>query len=299
MSDEPRRPPLLHYAFALACVGWGVWKFVQPADLDGRQTAWAVTMIVIGVLLFLLGLFLHFTKSEAEAADELDQLDRQLYGVPHRHKIVDERVILEYGADVEFYRRRRDELAALGFRHAGDYVDVTVDGAAPWMRAVIRTGIGEGGTTMSGVFDVRVRGLARVLQWVGLVPRVMKCTEFETEFSDGTFATTGDAVEAAKTLAFPGISRVFLPPGTPVAAMLEEHRAHLRRRMDAAPGVEPLRVVNFADLAASQDRMQALKGNFRLSSEYDPAAEYEKISGGPLGEEEQRVAEEVARRRRG
>jgi len=297
-SHEPRRPPFLHYVFALACVGWGIWKLLVPGVLDGKQTAWAVTMIAIGVSLFLLGLFLQFTKTEAEAAEDIDRLDRQLYAEPHTRKLVDERVIREYGADLDFYRRRRDELTALGFRHAGDYVDVTAGGAAEWMRAVIRSSIGEGGTTMAGVFDVRVRGFARVLQWVGVVPRVMRCTEFETEFTDGTFACTTDAIEAAKTLEFPGISRVFLTPGTAVAVMLETHRAHLRHRLDDAPGVEPLRIANFADLAASQDRMQALKGKFRLSPEYDPASEMEKISGGPLSDAEQRVAEEIARRRR-
>jgi hypothetical protein len=91
---------------------------------------------------------------------------------------------------------------------------------------------------------------------------------------------------------------VFLAPGTPTAEMLAAHHEHLRQRREASPYIEPLRFATFAELAASQDRMQALKGRFRMSGEYDPALEMEKMSGRPLSEAEQRVAEELAARRR-
>lgn len=287
----------MYFLFCLAFIGWGLYRIAGPGDLTLLQRVWSTGMIVMGSVLLLCGLFLRFTKTEAQAADEIDELDRKMYVEPHELALVGEDVIRAYGGDLAFYQTRTAELSALGFRHVGDYVDVTAEQAAKWMRAVIRASLGDGGATMTAVFDVRVRGMPRLLQLVGLVPRTMLCVEFETEFTDGTFACTTDAVEAAKTLEFPGISRVFLTPGTPTAQMLAAHHEHLQRRMAASPGIEPLRFTTFAELAASQDRMQQLKGRFRMSPEYDPAREMEKISGQPLSDAEQRVANDIAARR--
>ena len=292
MSDEPKKPNVPGLLIHLAFAAWGIYLIARPGSVGMFQGTMAVLLIVFGIGMFLLGIVARFAQTPSEAAASLSKMERELYTPVHEKRRVDgETTIREYGLDRDFYRTRTAELEAARFRTVGDLVDVTAEQATSWARAVIRTFIGDNGTTMAAVFDVRIRGLARLAQLLGVIARDMRTVDFETEFSDGTFACTSNAVSASKTTEVPGISRLFLPLRSTTRELLDAHHAHVAR-------VAPIRVVTFADVEASQDRMQAMKSRFRRSAEFNGVEETERIMGRPLSADERRVAEEAEARRR-
>ncbi len=299
MSDEPKKPTVPSLLFHLAFAAWGAYLIVKPGDVGMFQGTFAVLLIIFGIGMFFLGIVAQFAKTPSEAAASMAKMEREMYTPVHEKRRVDgEATIRAYGLDREFYRTRTADLEAAGFRNVGDHVDVTAERATPWARAVIRAFIGEGGTTMAGVYDVRVRGLFRLAQLFGVIARDMRSVDFETEFTDGTFAGTSNAVAASKTTEVPGISRLFLPLRSTTRELLDAHHAHVKRLLNEKPGVAPIRVATFADVEASQDRMQAMKSRFRRSAAFNSVEETERIMGRPLSDDQRRAAEEAEARRR-
>ena len=299
MSQEPKKPSIPGLLVHLAFAAWGIYLFAKPGSVGMFQGTMAVLLIIFGIGMFLLGIVARFAQTPSEAATSLSKMERELYTPVHEKRRVDgETTIREYGLDRDFYRTRTEELEAARFRTVEDLVDVTAERATSWARAVIRTFIGDNGTTMAAVYDVRIRGLARLVQFLGVIARDMRTVEFETEFSDGTFACTSNAVSASKTTEVPGISRLFLPVRSTTRELLDAHRAHVARLLGEKPSVTPIRVATFADVEAAQDRMQAMKSRFRRSEEFNGVEETERIMGRPLSADERRVAEEADARRR-
>ncbi|HEV2295239.1 MAG TPA: hypothetical protein VGR35_15410 [Tepidisphaeraceae bacterium] len=299
MSDEPKKPTVASLLFHLAFAAWGIYLIAKPGSVGIFQGTLAVLLIIFGVGMFLLGIVARFAQTPSEAAASLSKMERELYTPVHEKRRVDgETTIHEYRLDRDFYRTRTAELEAARFRTVGDYVDVTAEQATSWARAVIRTFIGDNGTTMAAIFDVRIRGFVRFVQLLGVIARDMRSVEFETEFTDGRFACTSNAVSASKTTEVPGISRLFLPLRSTTRELLDAHHAHVARLLNEKPGVTPIRVATFADVEASQDRMQAMKSRFRRSAEFNSVEETERIMGRPLSADQRRAAEEAEARRR-
>jgi len=282
----------------LLLMGLGIVRVVlhHRGVLHGSGSAWDWVMIVAGGLFALLGLVAWRVGSPQRGAKKIDELNQSVYSGVHHRRIVDESTIRVYGLDMEFYVQKSEELGQLGFRWLKDIVIVELE--QNWMRcrSVIRTFLSGDGTTMSGVYHARFGGLVGLLSKIGLLPRKIKVTDFETELSDRTFVTTSDAPMAGKSSEFPGISRLFLPVGISSSELWAAHCEHVREEIEQkGRTVMPVILRTFEELCASQDRLQLLKSRHRNSAAFDAGAEVMRHGGGAMTPDQMEMADEVAR----
>jgi hypothetical protein len=286
---------LANLFWPLLLAAYSIYRLVLTRPLPLPTMLWYGFIAVLSVLLVFAVLLGRAAGTPKEAAKSIDDMNRAVYAGVHERRSTDESTITEYRLDLGFYRRSTEALENLGFRTLADYVDVTMERATPWAKAVIRSFLHVDGKVMAGVFDIRMSGWQRSLQVIGLMPRSLRAIDMETELSDGSFVTTSDAVQAGKTLEFPGISRRFLPAGTSPADLSVAHRDHLRDLLaQKTASVIPLVLRSFADLCASQDRLQLLKSSHRSSAAFDAAAQLARIAGRPLTDPQSEMAREVA-----
>jgi len=282
----------------LLLMGLGIARVVlhHRGVLHGSGSAWDWVMIVAGGLFALLGLFAWRVGSPGRGAKKIDELNQSVYSGVHHRRIVDESTIRGYGLDMEFYIQKSEELGQLGFRWLKDIVIVELE--QNWMRcrSVIRTFLSGDGSTMSGVYHARFGGWVGLLSKIGLLPRKIQVTDFETELSDRTFVTTSNAPMAGKSSEFPGISRLFLPAGTSASELWEAHCEHVREEIEQKGGrVGPVILRTFEEMCAAQDRLQLLKSKHRNSAAFDAGAEVMRHGNGKMTLEQLEMADEVAR----
>lgn len=281
--------------FWSAGLAFTVYQLVHAQGTAGR-VVWGVLAVASLLMVALNLIAMAFGQTTERAGEQIDTLNRTMYGGAHTRRVVDAGEIERLGLDAAFYDREQAEMERLGFRHLADYVDDTAAVAVPGARAVLRTLLSRDGTTMSAIYDVRLRGWMRLLQLVRLLPPDLRCVEFGVEFDDGSFVETGNAFAASTSSEFPDVSRRLLPARTPTADVYAAHEAHLAEVRVARPAATPVVHRDFRDVCAAQDRLDMLKSRHRNSADYDPAAELERIAGGNMSAADRELAADVARR---
>ena len=121
---------------------------------------------------------------------------------------------------------------------------------------------------MAAVYHLRFFGSVRLLQLVGLLPRRMRTIDLESELSNGQFVSTGNTLGADTTAPFPGISKRRFPSGTPVEALLEAHREHLRDALAAEPGLTPRYFATLEGVLDRQNRQEQMKAAHKKAIGY-------------------------------
>lgn len=258
MSQPARRPPSYSLLLYLVIIGLGVAKLVDSRALTTGGRVWAWIMIgggAVGLLLALLGRLVPARTPEEGAKILLDQ-QKQLYGGAHEYRRVTAQAF--EGLDVDFYESNRTRLETLGFRYLGDVENVTVRAAWPRSQAVLRVMVGDGGTVMAAMYHLRFFGSIRFLQLLGLMPKLLTI-DLESELSNGGFVCTSNTMNSDTTAPFPGISKRRFPADTPVEALLEAHRIHLRDALAAAPELQPRYFASLEDVLESQNRQEKMK----------------------------------------
>lgn len=180
--------------------------------------------------------------------------------------------------DHEFYRQTQAELEKAGFRYLADIEDVTVARANPNFYTFLRSMIGDDGTIMASIYDARVRGLMRLLQFSGLLPHDMRIIDLETEFDDGSFVTLSTATLAGRMNHPPQIKNHYLPTGTPVPQLLDEHRRLIADYMQEHPELQPRRHATHEEVREAQNRMNEIKSQYRAGIGYMAPGELEQIA---------------------
>ena len=121
-------------------------------------------------------------------------------------------------------------------------------------RILLRVLVSRDGVSMACLYHFTPRGLMRFL---GV--KEFKVVDFETQFSDGTFACTTNAEMAGK-LDFPAVIDAFyLPSVTPIETVLQAHEQRVAGYLAKCPGVQPVRVGTVEEVRRAQDEMQRLK----------------------------------------
>lgn len=244
--------------------------------------------IAFGILSLLTPLpKARLKRTVAGAALKQHKLNKAIYGGPHERTFVGLGAIAAAGLDEVFYEQTTKELERLGFVPQADYVNVTLQRAMPNATTILRSLIGDEGRIMSAVYHLRATTPAKIFQ--------SRNVEMETEFTDGTFATTSTASRAAKTSEFPGISRRFTEQGTTPADLLNAHQRHVAEMLTDKQGVEPVIMRDAAELYASQDRLHMLKTSFRNSGAFRPDVEIQRVAGKQLNAAQQDFAAQTAR----
>jgi hypothetical protein len=183
--------------------------------------------------------------------------------------------------DIEALRAAEAAFAAAGFRHLGDFEDLTSSATHPGMRAVCRVMGGDDWHVVAtiGCFDVsRVRGAARLarVRWTTI--------DLSTELSDGTLVVTVNDEMAASTGDAPTLRKYRYPPGTPPARLLAHHREHAAAALVERAGAAPRPLATLGDVLAAADREWERQRAHRRSRGYVGGDDVSLFADGNLNE---------------
>lgn len=188
--------------------------------------------------------------------------------------------------DLGFYRKTRLQLEEAGFVHLEDCEDLTLERAPANMlrRVLVRVLLSKDGTITAALYHPKLKSaFMRIVLFV-LGRRLGRITDFETEFSDGSYICTTNAM-AAQAIALPAlIDSEFLPVRTPAMEILQRHRARVEQRIQRS-GLRPKTFRTVAEARASQHRMEAIKAAFRGQIGGVTQAELEALSNAKLAAE--------------
>jgi len=184
--------------------------------------------------------------------------------------------------DLDFYRRVRAMLETEGFLFLEDCEDLTLAKAPgqPFKPVMIRVLASGDGTIMAGLYHPKPRTWwMRLLLWL-LRQKLGPTVDMETEFSDGSFLCTSNAIGAAAMDSPALIDVEYQPAGTPPERVLARHRERVAARLARGDGVVPRRAGSIAEVRAAQNRMNGIKAAHRGKIGGITREELERLSRG-------------------
>ncbi len=198
--------------------------------------------------------------------------------------------------DAYYYEGMAAALAEAGFRAVGDFECLTLSRQFPALRTFLRCFIGDEGATMAAVYQIRLRGFPGLLGRLGLLPRVVRAVEFESEFVGGTFLSTNNLAGRNVFTECPGVETTQLPPATSWADVLAVHRQALWTAIREG-GRQPRLCAGPEDVLAAQDRLHELKSAHRRAVGYVTREEFAALAGGELTAAQEKFVADFERRR--
>jgi len=239
-------------------------------------------MGTLGLILAMMKRSANPLADPAYAAEKIATQQRTLYGGLHEYRDATDADFDPL--DRKFYEDATAQLTARGYRVVRDVVNETISGSWPKNHVVLRCLIGDHGTTMGAIYHVKLANSSKVI----------KIVEFDSELNDGSFVATANNAEFERTLGYPFVDRLQFFSSVPASEVLESHRTHLKSVLVAKPEVAPVPCNTYRDLRAAQDRLQLLRNAHRNSPDFDYHAEWQKIAGRPLRENETELVDRVA-----
>lgn len=246
---------------------------------------WELDTVFV-LIVTALGLRYWWTvrRLQRRAAQRLLSQHKAIYGdEPHEFQIVSPADFPQL--DREFYDRCRAWFEANGFRFLCDRENLTFSRLSPERRTFIRSMVSDDGTILAGVWHVKTtaRGF----------PPDIKTVALETEFSDGTFITTGNTLEVVRTLPVPGIDALRCPHDTSPDELLRTHRERLTEAFQVKPFLSATRIKTIEECIYFQQRMHAVSSKHKRAVGYLGAADLEKVKGRKLNSLERGMVREL------
>jgi hypothetical protein len=170
-------------------------------------------------------------------------------------------------------------LEARGYAHLVDQEDLTISRSGRAARILLRVLVSRDGVSVACLYHFKPRGLMRFL---GV--KEFKVVDFETQFSDGTFACTTNAEMAGKLDSPAVIDALCLPSMMPIETVLQAHEQRVAGYLAKRPGVQPVRVCTVEEVRRVQDEMQRLKARHRQEAGLSQK-ELQRLAGGNAGAE--------------
>ncbi len=196
--------------------------------------------------------------------------------------------------DRGYYDQCQAKLESLGFHFLKDIEDVTLTRACPNMRTFLRTFLSRDGCIMAACAEVRPTGwTAWWLQLLGLMPRVIRMVNIETEFENGAFLCTANSKGLDEMEAAPEICKMQLPPSASIDELLALHRGLLAQWAAKDTAFRPRVFRSLAEAIESGQRQQALKSAFRKSAGGLSREEMQRIAGGKMTAEAEALLSEI------
>ena len=252
---------------------------------------WVIRIGLLTIGIAWLISFLVKKRMSRDAAEEILQTTTALYSTRHNFHTVSPSDFPDL--DIAYYDRMQAWFTHHGFRHMGDIEDTTLSQKMPRARAFIRCMLSTDGAIAVGIYDIRLRGLFRLMQIVGLLSRNMKTIDIETEFSDGTFITTSNCLGDDPTTPPPEIHKRLHPRDTSPDELLWSHQGAVRQAVDSRPGLSALSFSTLDEMLESQHRQQELKNAHQASIGYMDRQELMKIADGKSTAAAEAVADEI------
>ena len=287
-----RRPPLMGILrmglTSAAAIAGGIYLLTRGSHGFGSR-AGAILLLAFGAMLALPAVFLvlafvlrayfvrklNKTLGDSSLGDMLEparnmiERNKQLFAEVQEMRLANEE---DFAAlDRDWYETATAEVQALGFRHLGDLVNATVERAVG-MTIVLRTFVSPDGTTSCALYHVPMSKLPARLQGQKLYT-----IDFESEFSDGSFALTSNTQEAEQATSPPQIHRTRLPLATPIAELAAAHEKEKATVLAEKPGVNCLTISTLEEGMESQRRQHVIKAAFRKGIGYLDPEEVRRI----------------------
>ncbi len=194
-------------------------------------------------------------------AQEMEEMVQRIYATKHERRVANPK---DFNVDHGFYDRMLRELEALKFRHLGDYEIADLKGTPQDTGCFLRVAASEDGMASACVYHYQPPKW-----WLRLILRFMtrgtglKCTEFQTEFSNGHFVVTGNIPLAGTAKLPPQIESLHLPAKTKLVDLHARHIERVAAFLDRHRTATVRMVRTLADAHAAEDRQDALKATHR------------------------------------
>ena len=230
-----------------------------------------------------------------DTAERLIRTMKDHYGLDHTFRPVELHCFPHL--DAASYASFRADMARQAFEWIADLESVEMNSSPTSVVAptVLRVMSSPDGFVVADYFQIKPRVRRRLallgggilnLRWLAAPAafidgmRTRHCVDLGTEFTDGTFLTTSNAESAAKIAAPQSIDKSFFPYDTPVARLMENHRARVAVRLDANAGLRPLEIRSLDELLAMQNRLRRQKVAHRMATEWVSKAELRAMARG-------------------
>lgn len=210
-------------------------------------------LLLIGIP---VGLFLLQRYRTKRAARRILALGKSIYSGAHEYAEVS---LGDFGhLDAGFYDGTAASLESAGFVRLGDVADLTVTRAGGIiMPTMVRVLVGDGGTTIAGLYHARVTGSRRT------GAGNFHILDLETALDDGSFVVTTNATMASAITSPPKIDAEFLPVTTPVPELRARHAERVRAALESRPGLRSVSSSTLQEVLALQEAMDRLKTEYR------------------------------------
>lgn len=200
--------------------------------------------------------------TKKEKAQKILELNKAIY--QPRHEYVSVREDDFSYLDLNFYRKSSEFLESKGFKFLDDFENITISSAhgGPFKPAMIRCMASSDGNIMAGIYHARFKSLWSRIHSFLIGFYEAKVIDLETEFTDGSFVCTSNAMSASAAELPKEINSEYLPAKTPIAIIYECHKIRIEERQEST-GLYPLALKSLKQVRDSQDRMNIIKAAFR------------------------------------
>ncbi len=230
-------------------------------------------------------------RGGARLREEIDAL----FGGEHEYRTVTP-ADFPY-ADVAFYDRIQRELEAQGFRKVSDVEDLTLSRVYPERRTFVRLLVDDAALIRVGAFHLRARGgMVGLFAAIGVVPRDLYVVELVSELPRGRFLITAPTKGLDRLDPPPAMAVDRLPPGTPLAELVAHHRRRIAEHLRRHPVHSPVELRDHDGVMASVQRGHVVASVHRQKVGRLSKDELERMTGAPLGEEEEEMLRVVRRK---
>lgn len=166
--------------------------------------------------------------------------------------------------DLAYYDKVQRYLEEQGFIFICNIEDLTLTEASGnvFYPVFLRVLVSKDGKIAAAIYHPKIKSLWRRVMLFVLGKKLGRIVDFESEFIDGSFICTCNAM-SADVWTFPKlISSEFLHRDTKVSDLLSRHKTKINERANL-DGVSFRLVRNYDDIISMQNRMNALKSAYR------------------------------------
>jgi len=140
--------------------------------------------------------------------------------------------------DIDYYDQMQAELEAMGFRHVGDFENLTETRLHPYMRRFSRVMTGREGTVLAVVFMIRVIRRKMPLKYIWIPIGTKRVIAFTSTTEDGVRLYTTNTEGVSPKLDLPGLIMQEYPPDTPNTDMLSVHISTMGQILEHEPEMD-------------------------------------------------------------
>ena len=127
------------------------------------------------------------------------------------------------------------------------------------LATTIRTFVDGKKETCAGIYEIKARGLWKILTFFRILPLPGYVIDFETGTSNGHYIITTNTKGKIKPLDQPFFLQKQLPPETPIREMIMEHQRSIQQMMRSEQNLTLQKFRTVEDVIAFQTELAARK----------------------------------------